>query len=79
MTTLEDSVKQRIEATVPQLVGAIDEAADLAALISANALPQREVFAFVLPLGFRRCRRRIVRGRRSHAKCSRMRSAWCWA
>jgi len=52
MTTLEDSVKQRIEATVPQLTGAIDEIADIAALIAAGALPQREVFAFVVPLGF---------------------------
>jgi hypothetical protein len=52
MTTLVDSVAQRIGATVPALTGAIEGIADLAALISAGAMPQREVCAFVVPLGF---------------------------
>lgn len=52
MTTLIDQVAERIGLLVPQLTGAIDTVADLAALTAENAMPQREVTAFVVPLGF---------------------------
>ncbi|MGJ5203637.1 phage tail terminator protein [Bradyrhizobium sp. HKCCYLR20261] len=52
MTTLVDDVSARIDASVPALAGRIEGVADLAALIAAGALPQREVAAFVVPLGF---------------------------
>ncbi|WP_315742834.1 MULTISPECIES: hypothetical protein [unclassified Bradyrhizobium] len=52
MTTLVDDVSTRIAATVPALAGRIEGVADLAALIAQGALPQREVSAFVVPLGF---------------------------
>lgn len=52
MTTLVDAVASRISATVGALTERIEGAADLAALISAGAMPQREVTAFVVPLGF---------------------------
>jgi hypothetical protein len=52
LTTLVDSVAQRIGDTVPALTGCIEFIADLAALIAAGAMPQREVCAFVVPLGF---------------------------
>lgn len=52
MTTLVDDVAQRINSTVPALAGAIEYIADLASLIAQGALPQREVTAFVIDLGF---------------------------
>ena len=52
MTTLVDAVAARIGAEVSDLTGRIDSIADLAFLISTGALPQREVCAFVVPLGF---------------------------
>jgi hypothetical protein len=45
-------VKARIEATVAALAGRVQEVADLSELIARNALPQREVAAFVVPVGF---------------------------
>lgn len=50
MTTLVDLVATRLGAAVPQL-GAVEYIADLAALIEAGALPQRDAGAFVIPLG----------------------------
>src|SRR5438270_3591940 len=52
MTTLVDSVATRIDDQVAVLKGAVQYVADLAALIAANAMPQREVTAFVVPSGF---------------------------
>ncbi|WP_316200407.1 MULTISPECIES: hypothetical protein [unclassified Bradyrhizobium] len=52
MTTLVDSVAARIEALVSDLAGRVEGIADLAALVAEGALPQREVTAFVVPLGF---------------------------
>jgi hypothetical protein len=52
MTTLVDATAQRIETQVPALAGAIEYVADFAALIAANALPQRDLTAFVIPAGF---------------------------
>ncbi|UFZ05458.1 hypothetical protein LQG66_03840 [Bradyrhizobium ontarionense] len=52
MTTLVDNVSTRIDAVVPALKDRIEGIADLAALIAAGALPQREVAAFVVPVGF---------------------------
>ncbi|WP_316171041.1 hypothetical protein [Bradyrhizobium sp. SZCCHNRI1058] len=52
MTTLVGDVSERIAASVPALAGRIEGIADLAALIAEGALPQREVSAFVVPLGF---------------------------
>ncbi|MET4247559.1 hypothetical protein [Bradyrhizobium sp. LA6.7] len=52
MTTLVDSVAQRISAQVPDLAGKIEGILALASLIAAGAMPQREVCAFVVPLGF---------------------------
>jgi hypothetical protein len=52
MTTLVDSVATRIDDQVAALKGAVQYIADLASLIAANAMPQREVSAFVVPLGF---------------------------
>lgn len=51
MTTLVDSVAQRLAVQVSDLFS-VQQAAELAALIQANALPQRLPAAFVLPLGF---------------------------
>ncbi len=52
MSTLVEDVAQRIGAQVAALTGAIDFIADLASLIQQGALPQREVCAFVIGLGF---------------------------
>jgi hypothetical protein len=52
MTTLVESVKARIEASVAALNGATEEVADLAELVKRSALPQRATAAFVIPLGF---------------------------
>lgn len=52
MTMLVQAVADRIGDQVTPLTGAIQYIADLASLISANAMPQREVTAFVVPLGF---------------------------
>lgn len=52
MTTLIDSVAARISSQVTALNGNVQQAAELAALVSAKALPQRLPAAFVLPLGF---------------------------
>ncbi len=52
MTTLVDLVAQRIDSRVPELTGAIEFIAELAALMEQGGLPQRDVTAYVLPLGF---------------------------
>ncbi len=52
MTTLVDLVAQRIDSQVPELAGAIEFIAELAALMEEGALPQRDVAAYVVPLGF---------------------------
>ncbi len=52
MTALVDSVADRIDDQVAALKGAVQYIADLASLIAANAMPQREVTAFVVSLGF---------------------------
>lgn len=52
MSTLEQLVSERIADQVPALAGRIEDIAELAALIAAGALPQHDVFAFVVPLGF---------------------------
>jgi hypothetical protein len=49
--TLVAEVKARISTGVPALAGAVEEAADLAELVRQNALPQKAVAAYVLPLG----------------------------
>lgn len=46
-----DLVIARIVAGVPDLAGRVEAAADLAALMAANGLPQHQVAAHVLPLG----------------------------
>ncbi len=50
--TLVSTVKDKLGADIPALAGAVDEVADLAALVTAGALPQRPKAAFVIPLGF---------------------------
>ena len=50
MTTLVDSVAQRISGQVTALTGKIEGILALASLIAAGAMPQREVCAFVVPL-----------------------------
>ena len=50
--SLVADVKERILANVPDLAGAVEEAADLAELVRQGALPQKPRAAFVLPLGF---------------------------
>lgn len=52
MSTLEQLVAARITDRVSALAGRIEDIAELAALIAAGALPQHDVFAFVVPLGF---------------------------
>ena len=52
MTTLVDLVATRIRGEVPELTGAIEFIADLAAMVEEGALPQRDVAGFVVPLGF---------------------------
>ena len=49
--TLVADVKTRIDAQVAALTGRVDEVADLAALVAANALPQRMPWSSVVPLG----------------------------
>jgi len=44
-------VKERLEIEVQDLAGKLDYVAELAALTNAGAPPQREVSAFVIPLG----------------------------
>lgn len=51
MTTLVDLVAQRIASQVAAL-GAVEFIAELAALMEEGALPQRDVTAYVVPLGF---------------------------
>ncbi|MFD1342883.1 phage tail terminator protein [Litorisediminicola beolgyonensis] len=46
-----DDVKARLEASVPDLAGRIEGAAEFSALQRDNRLPQSTVAAFVLPLG----------------------------
>lgn len=50
--SLVAAVKDRIASVVSALEGKLDTVADLAALVQEGALPQREVTAFVVPLGF---------------------------
>jgi hypothetical protein len=50
--TLVSDIKARIEDTVSALNGALDEVADLTALVEQNALPQRSPAGFVIALGF---------------------------
>lgn len=50
--TLVADIATRLNAQVPALAGRVEYIADLAALVSEGALPQREVSAFVVPLGF---------------------------
>lgn len=50
--TLLEAVAERIGQKVDALAGRIEFVADLTALVSAGAMPQRDVTAFVLPLGF---------------------------
>lgn len=52
MTMLVDEVVNRIDQAVPALTKGVEYVADLAALVQQGVLPQREVAAFVLPLGF---------------------------
>jgi hypothetical protein len=52
MTTLVDAAAQRISDQVDELTGLIEYVADFAALIASNALPQRDLTAFVIPAGF---------------------------
>lgn len=51
-TTLVDLVAARIDEEVPDLKGGIEFIVDLQALLAEGALPQRDVAAFVVPLGF---------------------------
>jgi hypothetical protein len=50
--TLVTDIATRIGSEVTALAGRVEFVAGLAALVEANALPQREVSAFVLPIGF---------------------------
>lgn len=53
MTTLIDAVVTRLGANVPALGGGrVEAVADLAALVEQGVMPQAEVAAFVVPLGF---------------------------
>ena len=52
MSTLEQTVSDRISAQVPALTGRVEDIAALAALIEAGALPEKDVCAFVFSLGF---------------------------
>lgn len=52
MITLVDLVAQRIDGQVPALAGSVEFIAEFAALIESGALPQRDVTAYVVPLGF---------------------------
>lgn len=52
MTTLVQLVADRIGAQVADLTGHVEGIAQMAALIAQNALPQADVCAFVVPLGF---------------------------
>jgi hypothetical protein len=50
--TLIDLVAERIGGQVAALTGSIEFIAELQALMEQDALPQRDVGAFVVPLGF---------------------------
>jgi hypothetical protein len=50
--TLVDLVAQRIAGQVAALNGGIEFIAELQALLAENGMPQRDVSAFVIPLGF---------------------------
>lgn len=50
--TLIDLVADRIDSQVPALTGGVQFIADLQALLESGGLPQRDVSAFVIPLGF---------------------------
>lgn len=50
--SLVNLVAQRISGQVPELTGAIEFIAELAALVEQGGLPQRDVAGFVVPLGF---------------------------
>jgi len=52
MTTLVEQVVSRLDAEVPGLKGRVEFVADLAALVETGALPQNEVAAYVVSLGF---------------------------
>lgn len=52
MTTLVEQVADRLDAEVPALKGCVEFIADLAALVTEGAMPQREVAAFVVDMGF---------------------------
>lgn len=50
--TLATDLRDRIDGSVDALKGAIEEVADLAALVADKAMPQKSPAAFVVPLGF---------------------------
>lgn len=50
MIALSD-VRDRLDAMVPALKDRVDFVAALAAMLEADALPQKDVFAFIAPLG----------------------------
>ncbi|MDD1534563.1 MULTISPECIES: phage tail terminator protein [unclassified Bradyrhizobium] len=52
MTTLEKQVSDRLGAQVAALTGHVEDIAALAVLIAEGALPNADVCAFVVPLGF---------------------------
>lgn len=52
MTTLVEQVVDRIDNEVADLKGRVEFVADLAALVEAGAMPQNEVAAYVVDLGF---------------------------
>lgn len=52
MTLLVDAVATRLDAEVGALKGRVEYVADLTALVEQGVLPQAEVAAFVLELGF---------------------------
>lgn len=52
MTMLVDVVVTRIGETVESLRGRVEYVADLSALVEQGVLPQSDVAAFVVPLGF---------------------------
>ena len=51
MTLLAD-VAERVRTSVPALADRVEFVADMAALVSEGALPQKELMAYVVPLGF---------------------------
>ncbi|ETR79328.1 hypothetical protein X566_01520 [Afipia sp. P52-10] len=50
--SLIDAVRDRLHAEVPALKDRVELIAALAALVEQGGLPQREVTAYVVPLGF---------------------------